>query len=716
MRTIDFRFAPQWRWTAICRPDDSNKTLVREDGALMYHFRSPERIWRFERIFQFNLFTDRTPISITQELEDPKIPVVITRTTYPKATLITQTFGHETASGLRADVVLWKIEPNQDSRGFVTALWLTVKQQGVVFSLNTPPSGAQTLYLAQTPATSSEAMLTGASQALISFISSPHPLTPHFAPGFSDEPSFRSPLGFAEEGLEGCLIIPLTEQDDFTELTYDWAHQALADNRHFWQGYRLNTLALDIPDDRVKTLLTASARNIMQAREIKDGLAEFQVGATCYRGLWIVDGHFMLEAVRYLGLTADADRGIDAVLRRVREDGSIVQYPAHSKETSISLATLVRQTELSNNWERLRELWPVVRGAVAHIQTLRAEARALPPSHPERGLLPASFGDGGLGGKRAEFTTTLWTLFGLKEAARAASILNLDDDAAAFQSEFDSLMADFRDHAQREMRTSPEGYRFLPMWRPYDDAHVMQPGYEGTPPPWHHLVPQSATWALCHSIYPGEVFAPDDPLVQDLCALFESIDVQQGIPANTGWQPYQAVWTYAASFAAHVWLYAGRPEKAVDYLYAFANHAAPTFVWREEQSFSESHHGLFTGDMPHNWASAEFIRLVRNLLVFESIEHLRLFMGLPQEWIVADRSIHIEKTPTRFGPITVKLTPFANGDGEIVVERDLSWPLQPKQVRMYLPPNVSLKKQMPIEYGYSILPEETRIVLSFSWR
>jgi hypothetical protein len=36
--SIDFRYAPPDGWTLICRPDDPHKSLVRDDGALLYDF------------------------------------------------------------------------------------------------------------------------------------------------------------------------------------------------------------------------------------------------------------------------------------------------------------------------------------------------------------------------------------------------------------------------------------------------------------------------------------------------------------------------------------------------------------------------------------------------------------------------------------------------------------------------------------------------------
>ena len=36
--------------------------------------------------------------------------------------------------------------------------------------------------------------------------------------------------------------------------------------------------------------------------------------------------------------------------------------------------------------------------------------------------------------------------------------------------------------------------------------------------------------------------------------------------------------------------------------------------------------------MPHNWASAEFIRLIRHLMILERGKKLCLLEGLPQSW------------------------------------------------------------------------------------
>jgi hypothetical protein len=88
---------------------------------------------------------------------------------------------------------------------------------------------------------------------------------------------------------------------------------------------------------------------------------------------------------------------------------------------------------------------------------------------------------------------------------------------------------------------------------------------------------------------------------------------RDGMVYGTGWDA-TGIWNYFASFYGHAWLWQGNGHKAAQILYAFANHAAPTGVWREEQSL-KGEPIKKVGDMPHNWASAEFTRLTIHLLV-----------------------------------------------------------------------------------------------------
>ncbi len=90
---------------------------------------------------------------------------------------------------------------------------------------------------------------------------------------------------------------------------------------------------------------------------------------------------------------------------------------------------------------------------------------------------------------------------------------------------------------------------------------------------------------------------------------------KEGLIHGTGWLA-DGIWNYAASFYGHAHLWLGHGRKAAATLYAFANHASPLLCWREEHNLAGAKEE-YCGDMPHNWASAEFLRLTRHCLILE---------------------------------------------------------------------------------------------------
>jgi hypothetical protein len=703
-RAIDFRYGPPDVWTAICFPDDPHKSLVREDGALLYGFEDRTfNSWRFRRVLEFRLRSAQGALSTVQQTESAQVPVVVTTVTYPKATLTLRAFGHRDEEGRRTDVVLWTAAVHEDVDEFLVAFKIDAYELATLFTGRSyAPANAifaapydrdipvgdffekQSTYLVEDPDV--------APPGPIAFVCSPQPLISAHAEGFRpcSSLSIEPTILRGGEAIGGAILVPLNYAE-FEHLDLARAESALAETRRFWQELPVPRLPMRVPDPAVNEMIVACARNILQAREIKNGVPEFQVGPTIYRNLFIVDGHFLLECAQYLGYAGEAFAGLDALLRRVRPNGAIAEMEHHRKETAIALATLVRQCELMGREDRLLDLWPTIQNAIGYIESMREEARQLPEDAPNYCLLPDTYADGGIGGKRAEYTTVFWTLVGLKWIGDAARRLGKAADANRAQAAFDDLMADFRRCYARDRRTLADGTAYTPMWMSGSGAHHWITNYPVEVARHHHLRPQSGSWAINNAIFPGEIFAADDPIIREQLQLYEKIDDAEGTPSETGWLPYRSLWGYDASFSAHVWLYAGRPDKALDYLYAFANHAAPTRVWREEQSLAATDNRQICGDMPHNWASAEFIRLVRNLLVFERGETLDLLPGLPQEWLIPGAELYLERTPTRFGPVTLRLTVDENRRFELSIASDPNWQRKPSSVAIHLPAGSTLQ-------------------------
>ena len=401
----------------------------------------------------------------------------------------------------------------------------------------------------------------------------------------------------------------------------------------YWNELDLPYDRIEVPDANVQALLDSCIRNIYQTREIRHGLPCFQVGPTIYRGLWVIDGSFLMETMAFLNRAEEARNGMHYLLGLQRDDGAIMLLKKHWKETGIALWAVTRHARLTGDKDWLNQVWPKVERGVAFIEKLRQMA-SVNPKAPNYRLIPAGLTEGGLDGPYIEYSNIYWNLAGMRAVIDAARWLGKTDQADHWQSEYDDFYATFRKAAERDMRTDAHGNRYLPI--------VMG----GT------ALPQKAQWAFLHAVFPGKIFATDDPLVLGNLAMLRATE-RQGLVVGTGWKS-DGIWSFFGSLCGHAWLWTGDGTKAAQMLYAFANHASPLLVWREEQSLLG--HGSHThGDMPQNWAGADFIRLVRHLLVLERGEELHLFEGLPPSWVRPGAVAKLRNVLTEFGPISFTL-------------------------------------------------------------
>ncbi len=404
----------------------------------------------------------------------------------------------------------------------------------------------------------------------------------------------------------------------------------------FWTHADLPYDRMTVPDPAVQALLDSSIRNIYQAREIKDGRPAFQVGPTCYRGTWAADGPFILEAITYLGRGDEVRAGLEQQVDGDSGPGGV----EFSKKSGLRLWMIRRHAQLTGDRAWLQRMWPRVVREVSQIIAYRQLTRS-DPQQANYGLMPIGFGDGGLGGKHREYTNVYWTLAGLQAAIEMAQELNAAA-AAEWQAEYADYWQAFDKARHRDQQTDAAGNTYVPV--------TMQ----GEQP----QLPQRGAWAFLQSVFPGRVFPADDPLMRGTLAMLDA-NQREGLIYGTGWIE-DGIWNYAASFYAHAHLWLGHGRKAAATLYAFGNHASPLLTWREEQN-PRGERPHYVGDMPHNWASAEFIRLVRHLLVLERGRELHLLEGLPRAWTQPGCVTELKAVPTTFGDISLNLAVGADG-------------------------------------------------------
>jgi hypothetical protein len=657
---IDFRYSPLSYQTAFCFPDDHQKSLVGERGELRLGHPGPSGpIDYFPQVVRFSFQGMEESQVGAQQMEAPGVPIVHTRLDRPEAFMHLTTFATDRPGEGRVDNVILEVEPRVAHE--VAAVPLAILRTKLDSKMEKIAEGG-VVHLENAPS--------------LPFLLSDTPLLGARVSGV--EKAYRMPAAVTAEGrpFRAFLRFP-REGQEVEKIKGGLARpeQLLAEAREYWQNWKpfAGNVAMKLPGRHGEFLVTC-AQNIQQAREVKNGKLTFQVGPTVYRSLFVVDGNFLLEAARYLGYDAAAQQGLEATWQHQEADGGFVAGAGRGmwKDTGIALFTLVRQAELSQDWSFFRAMQPNVARAVKFLQAKREEGKTDGSVNGRYGILAPGTGDGGLAGTHSEFTNTVWVLAGLKAVTEASERLGLADSVGA-QRFYADLRAAFFAAARQEMRRHPAGFDYLPMLVKDDPLWTL-------PNEWDRIRPQTAQWALSHAIYPGLVFAKDDPVVRGHIRLMQAC-TQEEIPAETGWLPHSGVWNYNAGFVAHVYLWAGVTDWARSTFNGFLNHASPLYCWREEQPLRGSLTADYVGDMPHNWASAECVLYLRHMLALEDGGDLRLLAGIGDFELASGETMSFAQSPTRFGRVDLELA---------VLDRHAGWCLRFRRGAGPTPTNIFL--------------------------
>ena len=696
---VDFRYAPSFWQSTYCYPDDPYKSLVGKNGELLYgHEGQGADENDFPHVASVSIKGAGDGKFVEQKLETPGIPIITTKREWDAVslTLVSYASSHEDEG--RVDNLLIEVRPKGapevkcTPQIIVTSksiFWSNDRKQGEVHFDDHDGK----LFMAA----NSRLQSTG--------------VAPMY--GFELEPGTAT----EEKPLRYFIRFPQAGQSfGKIEDRLDKHDELIAEVRTFWQQWKSyeGNVQWNVPSS-YGNFYTACVRNMVQAREIKEKKKVFQVGPTVYRGLWIIDGNFLLEAARYAGYDKEAQEGLETIWELQDANGAFFAGAgkAHWKDTAAAVYTLCRQAELSQNWEYFNSLYPDAVKAMKYLNDLREKGKNDGTPNGKYGLLPQGFGDSGIGSIRPEFTNTIWTLIALKMLLETAYrfLLQRRSEINDFYTE---LRVAFFAAAKQEMRKHPKGFTYLPMLMK-DDPTWNDPDEEKRPQP------QAAQIYLSHAIYPGQLFIKDFNIVDGHIDLMKAV-TSEDIPIETGWLPHNGVWAYNAGPVAQVYLWKGMQELARKTFIGFLNHASPLYAWREEQPLLGSSLTKFIGDMPHNWASAECIRYLRHMMIMEDEDTLRLLDGIGIEDLALQAPMSITYSPTRWGRVSISLEPLDVKAWSVKFKReDFNAAQMPelKKIEMprHLPGNFHFDKITSVEKFYKNGP---RVVIedikSLEWQ
>lgn len=255
------------------------------------------------------------------------------------------------------------------------------------------------------------------------------------------------------------------------------------------------------------------------------------------------------------------------------------------------------------------------------------------------GLLPWSYGDSGLP-EGHPFPHNVWALYSIDLAAKAAAELGKPDEAAHYRAEYaaykDAILASMQRSIGLERQDAP----YLPAMP---------------------TLPDGAASQSFVAVYPVGLFSADHPWVTNLLAHMRRTELQ-GLPTNMAWMGPAGVWPGESLNVAETYLRRGDVEKTVSLLTATLNHSYGTNVFKEEIKVDKRlpmacdtgnpakvDNGHGTGDMPEAWGNANLVLLVRDMLLREDGDTLKLLSGVPARWIGVGERIAVDAAPTTFG-------------------------------------------------------------------
>lgn len=680
---VDFRYAPPNWQSTYCFPDDPYKSLVGKNGDLLCgHPGTSGELNEFAEIVSVGIRGETRGTYLHQELEAPGIPIIRTKIGWRFVEVHLTSFATNNSDEGRVDNLIIDILPKEQRESECTPeivinskknFWTKPDDEKGEVHFDSADGG---VFLVVDSRLTSER-------------NDPYQ---HYILKSGTVTANNSLRYFVRFPQAGQTAEKMNEKLDDSEALL---HEAL----EYWQAWKPTDgkVGWNLPDE-YGNFYAASVRNMVEAREIREGKRIFQVGPTVYRGSWLIDSTFMLEAARYAGYDREAQEGLQSIWERQKSDGSFSggAGDAHWKDTAAAIYMLIRQAELAQDWTYFNELYPDAVKGMHYLINLRNKAAGDGTSNGKYGLLPRGFGDSGIGGVRSEYTNTAWTLIMVHALMEIADKLALQRGPEIRQFYTELLLA-FTNSAKLESRQHPEGFSYLPMllkedpqWAEKDERKQPRP--------------QAAQIYMSHLIYPGQVFPKDHQLIAGHIALMKSV-TKEDIPSETGWLTNDAVWAYNAAIVAQVYLYLGEKDLARKTFIGFLNHASPLYAWREEQSLKNAPFTQVIGDMPHNWASAECIRYLRHMMILEERDRLRLLDGIGLEDLLPRKPFILEYSPTRWGRVSVALEPLDLKAWQVKYKREdfhptIQFELVNVEMPRHLPGNFQFDKIVGVQKAY----------------
>ncbi|MGO8928331.1 MAG: hypothetical protein ACLQU3_15800 [Limisphaerales bacterium] len=417
----------------------------------------------------------------------------------------------------------------------------------------------------------------------------------------------------------------------------------------YWRDLMAKAARIEVPCEKATQALRAA--HVCQLLASDHGV--LHAGEGFYDEFYIRDAAYQVLELEEGGLFDAARKTLAAYLRAQRADGRFETQAGQFDANGQALWVIWQFYQITGDRAWLKQAYPQMRRAVEWTMRARREA---PSDSPYAGLLPNAVADGEFlwDGKHHIVGYDFWNLRGLLCVADAAHVLGEQADAQSFQRE----AADYR----RAIDTA---------WQ--------RTGLAWFPPSWEKA---GTHWGNTEVLWPTELFAADDARVGALLAEVRERHGGGFCEGTIRWtgSSEPVIHPYLSAYTTMDSLVRGEHEKFVEEFYWYLLHSTATHAFPE---------GIFYGrrfawsdTIPHATGAANFAFLLRHALVHERGDELHLLLGAPDWWLEDGKEIRIEKAPTHFGTIGLRLRGTPTG---VEIKFDPPHRQPPARIVLHLP-------------------------------
>jgi len=427
--------------------------------------------------------------------------------------------------------------------------------------------------------------------------------------------------------VELVAVIPMGKQsmgqnNQFATLSLKALKKAKYQATEFWQKNNRRGIQLTLPDVAFQEAFGAVKNHL----HVYDDGDHFTAGTFFYHFQWLRDSAYLALAFENMGFAEDVDPKVAGFLSLQTKEGFFRSQDGEWDGAGQAITTLVRHFLRSGDTKGLEQHFPALYKGALWIEEARQETKD--GQAPHAGLLPAGISAEHFGPNDHYFWDNFWGLAALRDLSKAAQMIGrnqthktLEQLAEGYQERLAQVMGE-------ACQSNPEQGLPCSIYRPLDTAAI------GT------LV----------SLWPLDLFSPFDPWVGPTLDYLWENNLRDGLfyqkIIHTGLN------VYLSAQLAEAFLARG-DQRAWVILASILAHGGPTHVWPE--AIHPQAHGGCMGDGDHGWAAAEFVNLVRNLLVKEQENELLLGLGIRSEWLEPGKRIELQDAPTDFGILSYEL-------------------------------------------------------------